>query len=80
MELAFMDYDMRQIKVEIKPTESIVKECMFKPIMQAMYPEKKSTTELTTVEMMEVMDVFLQALKDKLGMHITLPDERGRYD
>lgn len=79
-ELAFMDFDMRNIKVEIPPTEALVKDRMFKPIMQAMYPEKRSTTQLTTAEFNEVMDVFIDALRDKLGIHVTLPEERGRND
>jgi len=77
MELAFRDFDMRTVKVEINPTEALVKENMFKPIMVAMYPEKRSTTELTTEEFNNVMDVFIDALRDRLGIHVTLPEERG---
>jgi hypothetical protein len=78
MELAFRDFDMRQIKVEIHPTEALVKEGMFKPIMMAMYPEKRSTTQLTTEEFNNVMDVFRNALQERLGIYIELPEERGR--
>ena len=78
MELAFQDFDFRTIKVVIRPTEELVKEGMFKPIMQAMYPDRRSTTQLTTVEFNEVMDVFLEALRERLGIHIQLPEERGR--
>ena len=77
MELAFRDFDMRQIKVEIQPTEALVKESMFKPIMQAMYPDKRSTTQLTTEEFNNVMDVFRDALKNRLGIYVELPEERG---
>ena len=75
-ELAVMDYDMREVKVEIHPTEELVKEAMFKPIMRAMYPEVKSTTELTTVQMNQLMDVFRDALQDRLGIYIELPEEK----
>ena len=80
MELAFRDFDMRQIKVEIQPTEALVKEGMFKPIMNAMYPEKRSTTQLTTEEFNNVMDVFRNALQERLGIYIELPEERGQHD
>jgi hypothetical protein len=80
MELAFRDFDMRHIKVDINPTEALVKDAMFKPIMQAMYPDKRSTTQLTTEEFNNVMDVFIDALRDRLGIHVTLPEERGRND
>ena len=80
MELAFRDFDMRSIKVEIQPTEALVKDGMFKPIMQAMYPDKRSTTQLTTEEFNNVMDVFRNALQERLGIYVELPEERGRND
>jgi len=78
MELAFRDFDMRQIKVDIYPTEDLVKKHMFKPIMKAMYPGHHKTSELTTEQFTNVMNVFIDALRDRLGIHVTLPEERGR--
>ena len=70
--------DMRTlVKIPIKPTMDNVKENLFKPVMNAMYPDKKSTTELTTKEMMEVYDVFNAAMSERLGIGFDWPSEES---
>ncbi|CAN8141896.1 hypothetical protein THIOSC13_810009 [uncultured Thiomicrorhabdus sp.] len=43
------------IQIPIKPTAENVKETMIKPIMNALYPGKESTTELTTKRLTSFM-------------------------
>jgi len=62
--------------VPIKPTKDNVKDEMIRPIMQALYPEKKSTTQLTTVEMQEVYEVCNRATAQKLGISIEWPSNQ----
>ncbi len=78
-ELTEIGYDMRQIKVEIKPTEENVKEYFFKEIMRHLYPDIESTTELSTGQMIEVADVLNQALGQRLGIHVPWPCEETQY-
>ena len=66
-------YDMREVKVQIEPTEENVKECFFKPVMNAMYPEITSTTQLSSSQMVECFDVLNRALGDRLGVHVPWP-------
>jgi hypothetical protein len=67
-------YDMRHlITVPIRPTKDNVKECMFKEIMSALYPDKTSTTELSTVEMTEVYENMNRALGERLGIYVGWP-------
>ena len=77
--LADAGFDCRELLVEIRPTEYIVKENMWKPIEQALYG-KVSTQELTSTELDHVYDHLNAALSDKFGIHIPFPDEIARYD
>jgi hypothetical protein len=70
-------YDMRTlIRVPIRPNKDNVKEEMIKPIMKALYPEKESTTQLTTKEMQEVYEVCNRATAQKLGISIEWPSNQ----
>lgn len=73
-QLADSGQDMRKVvKLPIKPTMDNVKENMFKPVMTALYPDKESTTELTTKEMHECYQVFNEALAQRLGVSAEWP-------
>ena len=68
------DYDMRELKVDIRPTEELVKKYMWKPVQEALY-DKKSTTDLSISEVSEVYDHLNRALIDKLSIHVPFPSE-----
>ena len=71
--------DMRKvIKVPIKATKENVKETMVRPVMQALYPEIHSTTELTTVQMQELYEVLNRATAERLGISVPWPCEEER--
>lgn len=68
--------DMRTvIRVPIKPTVKNVKSEMVDPIMMALYPDRESSTELTTKELTELMEVLNRATSEKLGIAIMFPKE-----
>ena len=74
--LADSGQDMRKvIKLPIRPTTENVKETMFKPVMKAMFPDKTSTTELSTVEMQQVYEAFNSAISERLGVGFDWPSE-----
>ncbi len=68
-------YDFRKvIKVPVTFTGDNVKENMFKVIMNAMYCDKDSTTELSTVEIQNVYETMNAATAEKFGISIPWPD------
>ncbi len=73
--LADSGYDMREVKVEIKPTEQNIKECFVKPVMKVLYPDITSTTELDSRQVIEVYDTLNKALGEKMGLHVPFPSE-----
>lgn len=66
------------MKKTLKPTVEIpwsgpsVKEYLWRPVQQAQF-NKKSTTELTTVEIDEVFDTINKHLGEKFGLHVPFP-------
>ena len=48
---------------------------MFKRVMSAMYPEKESTTELSTTEIQAVYESMNAATAEKFGVSIDWPNE-----
>lgn len=70
--------DMKQvIHLPIRPTQENVKETMWKPVMNALYPEIKSTTELSTAQMVEVFENFNRAIGERLQIHVEWPSEES---
>ena len=68
-DLADSGQDMRKlINVPIRPTMENVKENMWKPYMNAMYPDKSSTTKLNTKEIQELYESFNAAISEKFGV------------
>ena len=66
--------DMRVVvKLPIKPTLENVKEELWRPVMSAMYPDIKSTTQLSTKQMTEVYEVFNAAMGERLGVSLPWP-------
>lgn len=62
------------IKLPIRLTGEIVKDCIFKRIMTAMYPDKESTTELSTTEIQTVYETMNAATGEKFGVSMPWPD------
>lgn len=68
--------DMRKVlkpEVDIPWTAESVKNHMWRPLQDAMY-DKKSTTELTTLELTRVYEV-LNRFTAKNGIHVPFPSE-----
>ena len=72
--LAEKHYDFRNLKIEIQPTEYLVKQFMWKPVEEALYG-KKSTKALEISEVSVIYDHLNKALGEKFGIHIPFPTE-----
>ena len=77
-ELAKAGLDMKSvIRCEIPPTEHMVKENIYKPLLESM-TGKTSTEEQSTIEPSMVADVITRELGQRLG--ITLPPWPDRFN
>ena len=65
------------ISLPISLTPEIVKECIFKVIMKALYPDKTSTTELSTTEIQDVYENMNNATGQKFGISMDFPSEES---
>lgn len=72
--LAEQHFDFREMKVELTPTEQLVKDHMWKPVQEALYG-KKSTTELTKDEVSVVYDHLHRALIEHFGINLPFPED-----
>ena len=66
------------IQVGIPYSKDIVKEIIFKPVMWAMYPNIKSTADLSTVQIQQVYEVVNRALGERAGIYVPWPSEENR--
>ena len=67
-------YDAHKvISLPISMTADIVKDCIFKVIMSAMFHDKTSTTELSTKELQSVHLVMEKAIGEKFGITTAFP-------
>ena len=74
-------YDLRKvIQLPVRFTQESVKENMLKPVMNAMFPDKHSTTELTTKELTELYETFNAALSDRLGVGCEFPSYESQLN
>ncbi len=62
---------------EIPWTPELVKDLLWRPIMQAM-TEKFSTTDLETHEVSQIYDVLNHHLGQKLGIHVPFPVDEDK--
>jgi len=68
-------YDMRKTlkpDVEIPWNGTTIKEYLWRPIMKAQL-DKKSTTEMTTKELDQVLETLTRHLTSKLGVLVDFP-------
>lgn len=61
--------------LDVPWTKENVKEMLFRPVMKAMYPDKKSTTEMTKAEWSQVVEALNLALCERVGIHVRYPSE-----
>ena len=69
--------DMKTVlkpSVEIPWSQETVKEQLFKVVMIAMFPEVKSTTELSTKQVSEVYETLNLHTATKLGVSLAFPN------
>ena len=72
-------YDFRDLRIEIQPNEYLVKELMFKPVMEATYG-KISTRKLEIDEVSVLYDTLNRAFGDKLGINVPFPTEEDVFN
>jgi len=71
-------YDFKTtITAPVDFTKESVKEFMFKPVMKALYPDKTSTTELSTTEIQDVYNNLDRLTSEKFGIHLDGPTWRA---
>jgi hypothetical protein len=63
--------------IEIPWSKDMVKEFLVKPILEAL-TKKKSTTEMSTVEMIEVYEVLNKHLAEKFCIHVPWPKDESK--
>ena len=64
-------------KVDVPCTQQNIKDVVFKGIEQALFPEKTSTTQLTTGEVNEIYDVMNRWLANNFSIHVPFPSEEN---
>ena len=73
-QLADQDYDFREVRVEIRPSEHLVKELMWIPVQKALYGTEH-TSELEKLQVSDVYDHLNRLLGDRFGIHVPWPSE-----
>ncbi len=67
-------YDMKEVvSLPIRPTKENVKANIIHSIMTALYPEIKSTKDLSTTQIQEVYKVADRAMGERFGIHVPWP-------
>jgi len=65
------------ISLPIQLTPEIVKDCIFKAIMTALYPDKTSSTQLSTTEIQDVYENMNRATGTKFGVSMDWPSDES---
>ena len=61
-------------------TKENIKEGMFKVVMQALYPDITSTTELDTKQVTEVYNNMHRILADRYGINVEFPSYESQLN
>jgi len=61
------------ITVKVNFTPETVKEYMFKKVMKALYPDKTSTKQLSTIEISEVYENLNRMTAERFGIGLQWP-------
>lgn len=67
------------LRLDVPWTKENVKSFLFKPVMEALFPDKTSTTQLTTAEWSQVVDALNLALGERVGVHVPYPSREHDY-
>jgi hypothetical protein len=77
-DLASSGYDMKEVvSMPITPNMENVKECIWRRIQLALYPDRESSSDLTTIEIQEVYKHVDRALSEKFGIHREWPSQES---
>ena len=69
-------YDAKKvISLPIRLTPELVKDCIFRVIMHAMYPDYESTTQLSTTEIQNVYETMNAATGERFGVSMPWPSD-----
>ncbi len=72
-------YDVTStIKIPVSFTPDTVKKYLFKPVMTALFPDKNSTTELSTIEVNQVYEELNRLTGEKFGVSLVFPSYFNR--
>ena len=63
------------LRLDVPWTKESVKSFLFRPVMEAMYPDKTSTAQLTKAEWSQVVEALNLALGERVGVHVKYPTE-----
>jgi hypothetical protein len=65
--------DGKVIQVDVDFTKENLKESVWRKVQQAMYPEKTSTTQLSTGEVSRVYENINRLMSERCGVHVPFP-------
>ena len=65
--------------IEIPWNKTLIKELIWKPVMEAM-TDKESTTQMNTVEPSEIHAVLSRHLGERFGLFVAWPENQGQED
>ena len=68
------------LRMDVPFTKDSVKEHIFKRIMQAMFPEKTSSRQLSKIEWCAIAEVMTQQLGERTGVYVPYPSEETLAD
>ena len=66
--------DGKLVRLPVRYTAENLKEHVLKPYMNALWPEKDSTTQLNTVELQELYRDLDQIIAERSGVTVAWPD------
>ena len=67
--------DGKLVRLPVRYTGDNLKEAVLKPYMNALWPEKESTTELSTTEIQELYQDLDQIIAERSGCHADWPSD-----
>lgn len=69
--------DRQVIELDVPFTKENLHEITAKPYIRALFPDKTSTTELSTYEMQTLYTYLDKAISERTGCHIEWPHEES---
>jgi allophanate hydrolase subunit 1 len=69
--------DGKLVKLPVRYTGANLKEHVLKPYLNALWPEKESTTELSTAEIQMLYQDLDHIIAERSGCHVEWPSEES---